>query len=43
MAADIALKTGSSAGAIDVPTPQSRLESEGAYFGRSARTKEIPA
>ena len=34
-AADLALKSGISAMAIDVPTLQSRLESEGAYLGRS--------
>jgi hypothetical protein len=33
-AADIALTSGSSAAAVDVPTLQSRLESEGAYLGR---------
>jgi hypothetical protein len=35
IAADLTLKSGSSASAIDVPTLQSRLESEGAYLGRS--------
>ena len=34
-AADLALQSGSSAQGIDVPTLQSRLESEGAYLGRS--------
>ena len=34
-AADLALKSGISAMAIDVPTLQSRLGSEGAYLGRS--------
>jgi FAD dependent oxidoreductase len=39
-AADIALTSGSSAGAIDVPTLQSRLASEGAYLGRIPACKE---
>jgi hypothetical protein len=33
-AADLALKAASSAGGVDVPTLQARLESEGAYLGR---------
>jgi hypothetical protein len=33
-AADLALKSASSAGGVDVPTLQARLESEGAYLGR---------
>lgn len=35
IAADLAMKSGRSAGRIDVATLQSRLESEGAYLGRS--------
>ncbi len=34
-AADLALKSGISASSVDVPTLQSRLDSEGAYLGRS--------
>lgn len=33
--ADLALKSGGSAGGIDIPTLQSRLETEGAYLGRT--------
>ena len=33
--ADLALKSGGSAGSIGVPVLQARLESEGAYLGRT--------
>jgi hypothetical protein len=36
-AADIALKSGGGAAAHDVPTRQSRQESEGAYLGRTVQ------
>jgi hypothetical protein len=34
-AADLALKSGVGASAVDVPALQTRLESEGAYLGRT--------